>query len=348
MPFALVDRVRSEWWGDGDRLSDPAVFWVNIIGRLKSGVPIGQAEAEATILFRNQVLYGDKPLAGTGSDPTIRLLSAREGLNGVSVEAAPMLDLLMVAACMTLLIACSNVASLLLARSAQRQKEMATRQALGASRVRVARQLITESIVLSLLGGTVGTLISLFGVKALVLLISNGAPERFTFVIEPDWRVIVFTTALTLAAGSIAGLVPTIRGTRVDLIYALKGNEASIAVPSRTRWRVGIGDALVVLQLALSLVLLGGAGMLVPYVKLTSGGNTQGSMHKTSCFLPSIPNLRATPIPRPWTFIARTRTSGGATGRHLCKLLRKCAVELEHFGRPRSFGRVTTQIECQY
>lgn len=262
MPFTLVQRVRSEWWGSDDRLANPAVFWVNIIGRLKGRVSLVQAQAEVTNLFRNQMLYGVAPLASAGDDPTIHLLPARQGLNGVSVESGPMLNLIMVAAAMILLIACANVASLLLARSARRQKEMATRQALGASRVRVARQLITEGIVLSFLGGTAGILVSIFGVQALVELISNGAPGRFAFAIEPDWRVIVFTTALTLAAGIISGLVPTLRGTRVDLTSALKGSAAGIAVPSRTGG-VGIGEALVVLQVALSVVLLAGAGMLV-------------------------------------------------------------------------------------
>jgi len=263
MPFALVSSVRSEWWGNDDRLSNPAVFWVNIIGRLKGEVSRGYAEAEVTNLFRNQALYGTPPLSSASDDPTIRLLPARQGLNGVSAESGPMLNLIMVAASMILLIACANVAGLFLARSAQRQKEMATRQALGASRVRVARQLITESIVLSFLGGAVGVMVSILGVHALVQLISNGAPDRFVFAIEPDWRVIVFTTALTLATGIISGLVPMLRGTRVDLTSALKGSGVSIAVPSRTGLRTRIGDALVVLQVALSLVILAGAGMLV-------------------------------------------------------------------------------------
>ncbi|WP_158820477.1 ABC transporter permease [Granulicella sp. S156] len=263
MPLSLVDRVRNEWWNDRDRLSDPAIFWVSMVGRLKPEVSIGQAQVEVSNIFRNQVLHGATPLSSPADSPAIRLLPARQGLNGESVEYGPMLNLIMVAVGLVLLVACANVAGLMLARSARRQKEMATRQALGASRARIARQLLTESVVLSLAGGVSGVLVSIWGVHALVQLLSQGTTQPFAFVIAPDWRVLAFTTAVTLATGVLSGLAPIFRDARVDLTPFLKESASStLGGPQRGRG-IRLGDTFVIVQVALSLVVLAGAGLLV-------------------------------------------------------------------------------------
>jgi len=263
MPLSLAKRVRGEW-GTQDRLSDPATWWVVLGGRLKPGVSIGQAQAEATTLFHAEVLNAAKPIFSEGDAPTLQLLPAREALNGESSQIAAMLELIMTAVGLVLLIACTNVAGLILARSANRQKELAMRQALGAGRARIVRQLLTESVVLATAGGALGILVAVWGVHALTRLISSGLDRPFPFVIAPDWRVLAFTSGVTLATGILCGLAPSFRSARADLTPSLRANASSTSnSASQGGRRVRPGDALVVAQVALSVVVLVGAGLLV-------------------------------------------------------------------------------------
>ena len=264
MPLSLAERVRGEWWKKGDRLTDPASWWVVLAGRLKTGVSIQQAQAEATTLFHAEVLHAAKPIFSEGDAPALRLLPAREALNGESSQIAAMLELIMTAVGFVLLIACANVAGLILARSANRQKELAMRQALGAGRARIVRQLLTESLVLATAGGALGILVAVWGVHALTRLISSGLDRPFPFVIAPDWRVLAFTSGVTLATGILCGLAPSFRSTRADLTPSLRENASSISGgASQGGRRARPGDALVVAQVALSVVVLVGAGLLV-------------------------------------------------------------------------------------
>ena len=125
MPFSVADRIRSEHWGHGDRISDPSVWWSVIVGRLKPGVSVAQAQAAASTLFFNETTHGATPLLKEADAPAIKLVPAAQGLNGESSQIAPMFYLLMFAVGLILLIACANVGGLMLARSATRQKEMA-------------------------------------------------------------------------------------------------------------------------------------------------------------------------------------------------------------------------------
>ena len=264
MPLSLAKRVRSEQWGTQDRLSDPASWWVVLVGRLKLGVSIEQAQAEATTLFHMELLHAAKPIFSEGDAPALRLLPAREALNGESSEIAPMLELMMTAVGFVLLIACANVAGLILARSANRQKELAMRQALGAGRARIVRQLLTESLVLATAGGGLGIMVAVWGVHSLIRLISSGLDQPFPFVIAPDWRVLAFTSGVTLATGILCGVAPSFRSARVDLTPSIRENASSISGgASQGGWRFRPGDALVVAQVALSVVVLIGAGLLV-------------------------------------------------------------------------------------
>ncbi len=268
MPLSLAKRVQSEMSGtiSGTQysLSDPAVWWVVIAGRLKAGVAVERARAEATTLFHAELLDAAKPIFSEGDKPALRLLPAREALNGESSQIAAMLELIMTAVGFVLLIACANVAGLILARSANRQKELAMRQALGAGRARIARQLLTESLVLATTGGVLGILVAVWGVRALTNLISSGLDQPFLFVIAPDWRVLAFTSAVTLATGILCGLAPSFRSARADLTQSLRENASSIpGGASQGGRRVRLSDALVVAQVALSIVVLVGAGLLV-------------------------------------------------------------------------------------
>ncbi len=264
MPLSLSRQVKSEWWGTKDRLSDATTWWVVIVGRLKPGATIVQAQTEATTLFQREVLHGAKPAFAVGDAPVIKLLPARQALDGESSQIAPMLDVIMAAVGLVLLIACANVAGLILARSTKRQKELALRQALGAGRARIARQLLTESVLLSGAGGALGILLAMWGVDAITKFVSSGLDQPFPYVIALDWRVLAFTTGVTLATGVLCGLAPTLRGASRDLTPSLRENSSSVpGGASRAGSRFRLGDALVVAQVALSIVVLVGAGLLV-------------------------------------------------------------------------------------
>jgi predicted permease len=261
MPLWLSTRVRSEWWGTKDRLADPFTFWVVMVARLKDGVSIPQAQSVVTAAFRSQVIGNS--LFNESDAPAITLLPIQQGLSGESGSIAPMLGVIMAAVGFVLLIACANVAGLILARSAKRQKEMAMRQALGAGRTRIVRQLLTESVLLSTAGGVLGIVFAYLGVSAMTKMVASGFGEPFPFVIKPDVRVLSFTIAITLGTGILSGLAPTLRSSRSDLTRALRENASSLPGGAHTGQHLRFGDALVVVQVALSIVVLVGAGLLV-------------------------------------------------------------------------------------
>ncbi len=267
MSFSVADRIRPEYWGHANRVSDPSIWWSVIVGRLKPGVSLAQAQGVATTMFLNETTHGATPLLNEADAPVVKLLPATEGLDGESSQIAPMFYLLMFAVGLILLIACANVAGLLLARSATRQREMAVRVALGAGRARIMRQLLTESVLLSLVGGALGIFLSPLGINAITTLFSSGY-EAFSSSRDcawPDWRVLLFTAGVTFAVGILFGLAPALRGARIDLTPSLKETASSLpgsAAPGGRWFRLGSVLA-VVAQVALSIVVLIGAGLLV-------------------------------------------------------------------------------------
>src|SRR5438874_375326 len=264
MPFSVADSVRGKWYRSKDRLADPTNWWVVILCRLKPGVSISQAQADATTIFRNEMLHGVAPLSKPEDAPAITLRPARSGLNGETSQIAPALYVTMVIVAFILLIACANVAGLTLARSASRQKEIAVRLALGAGRARIIRQLLTESVLLAVAGGALGVLVAVWGVDAIASLLSNGSGEPFPFAVAPDWRVLLFTLAITFLTGILFGLAPSLRRSRVDLTASLtESASSSPCAAAHTGRRFRLGDGLVVGQVALSMVVLVGAGLLV-------------------------------------------------------------------------------------
>ena len=262
MPLSAVLQVRTQWWSTGNRLNEPDSFWVNIVGRLKPGVSREQAQTVVTTLFRNDTIHGAKPLFKEADDPTIQLLYVEDALQGTNIRIAPMLYLLMVAVGIALLIACANVAGLTLARSAHRQKEMALRIALGAGRGRVIRQLLTESVLLSTIGGALGVLLAVWGVKTMTHFLGVAHNGVFQYVVEPNARVLTFTLVITFLTGILFGLAPARRCARIDVNPALKESPSAAPKSTRTHW-FRLGDALVVAQVALSIVVAVGAGLLV-------------------------------------------------------------------------------------
>src|SRR5437016_14161465 len=205
-----------------------------------------------------------RTLSKPDDEPTITLVNAQTGLTGSRGRFENPLYVLMFAVGMILLIACSNVAGLMLARSAARQKEMALRLALGAGRMRIARQLLTESLLLAATGGILGVVFESWGSRAIVSFVSNNLPRPLTFATGLDLRVLGFTVAVSLFTGILFGLAPAFRSVRVDVTPALKeGFSASTKISRGGGRRFSIGNALVVTQVALAIVVLVGAGLLV-------------------------------------------------------------------------------------
>ena len=253
MPVGFDYPAQSELWVPFP--IDPAERrdnrYVNVITRLKPGATLPQAQAELdTINQRLAQSYRDTN-AGWG----VRLTTLQERLVG---ETRSSLLLLLGAVAFVLLIACANVANLLLARATARQKEIAVRTALGASRWRIIRQLLTESLVLSIVGGGIGLLLSLWLTKLLVAVSPPNTP-RFD-EIRPDGRVFLFTLALALLTGVIFGLAPALQASRLNLNERLKeGGRTGAPGAGHNRIR----SMMMVSEVALSFMLLVGAGLLI-------------------------------------------------------------------------------------
>ncbi|MFI5094049.1 MAG: ADOP family duplicated permease [Candidatus Acidiferrales bacterium] len=207
---------------------------------------------------------GPRTLSAAEDNPEIVLLPAQSGLTGSRVRYSDPLYVLMLAVGIILLIACANVAGLMLARAAARQKEMAVRLALGAGRARVVRQLLTESVMLSVIGGALGILIAYWGAHAIISFVSSNQPRPLGFATGIDFRVLGFTIVISLLTGILFGMAPALRSTRVDLTPTLKEGEGSSAgwTHGAGKWFT-MGNALVVAQVALAMVVLVGAGLLV-------------------------------------------------------------------------------------
>jgi putative ABC transport system permease protein len=241
----------AEFWvpltWQADRRSD----YLAVIGRLKPGVNITQARAEMnTITARLEQQY-PQTNAGWGAD----MAPLQEQIVS-NVRAA--LLVLLTAVGFVILIACANVANLLLARADARGREIAIRAAVGAGRGRLARQLLTESVLLALMGGAMGALLALIGIDALVKLGPQDIPRLSD--VSVDWRVFGFTALLSLATGLLSGLAPALQASRLELNEVLKAGTHSGAGRGR---RGGMHGILVVVEVALSLILLAGAALMI-------------------------------------------------------------------------------------
>jgi putative ABC transport system permease protein len=218
-------------------------------GRLRPGVTPAQASAEMTAI--REQMRGEHPVDYTPARVAVVPLA-----DAVAGSARPALYVLSAAVAFVLLIACANVANLLLARSLVRQREIALRVALGAGRVRIIRQLMTESMLLSAIGAVGGVLVAFVAVRG----VSGFAPLSLPRLdhIAIDGRVLLFTTAVALATGALCGLVPAFKGSSAAVQGSLAiDSRTSVGGPSRAR------AALVVIDLALALVLLAGAGLML-------------------------------------------------------------------------------------
>jgi len=242
---------------------DNSLYWVQMMGRLRPGVTRDQAQTALAATFQHFV----EATAATAREhtnlPSLYLQDGAGGLDLLRREFSKPLYVLMTMVALILAIACANIANLLLARATARRREMALRLSLGAGRLRVVRQLLTESVLLASLGGVLGVVVASSGVRALTLLIGNGR-EDFTLHATMNWRVLAVTLALSVTTGMLFGLAPAIQSVMVDLNGALRqarGGEHRLHLAS---WlRIAPSHALVVSQIAVSLLLLAAAGLFL-------------------------------------------------------------------------------------
>ena len=260
MPLRLDDQIS----GDDPRMNDATMWWVQVTGRLKPGLTAEQVRGNLGSVFQRQARAGlDAYLAaspeavrnqsenqGRTAVPHLLVDSASRGTYDTNNEQIQALSILATVVALVLLLVCANVANLLLARATARQREISVRLSIGATRARVIRQLLTESLLLAAMGGAAGILVARWGQALLPPPVGTTAPV--------DWRVLAFTSAMTALAGIVFGIAPALRATRTDVGVALKENSRSVARSSTV-----LSRALLVVQVSISMLLLIGAGLFL-------------------------------------------------------------------------------------
>ncbi len=241
-------------------------MWLQVMARMKPGVKMAQANAAINVPFQAYIhssLAGQKLSGDELKDYAKQNIKVQSGARGASVvhsTFAEPLKVLMALVVLVLLIACANLANLLLARGAARQREFAVRLSIGAARGRLIRQLLTESVILSFAGAGLGLVLAQWA-DSMLLSMAAGA-DAFQISVRPDARILAFTIGVALLTAVLFGLIPALRATRIDLSPMLKAGASGATAETASR-RLPVAKLLVIAQVAVSLVLLVAAGLFV-------------------------------------------------------------------------------------
>jgi predicted permease len=325
LPIALDTQVRGE-----ERLSQPTNWFVQVMGRLKPGVTVAQVQGNLEGVFRDQARAGmDAYLAGLSpaERKTVENVSrvevpnfvAEDGSRGIydaNTNDTRALEIIAVVAVLVLLLVCANIANLLLSRATFRQRELNLRLSMGATRTRLIRQLLTESLLLAFAGGCAGILLAFWGYALLPAPIGTAS--------APDARVVAVMFAVTAGVGIVFGIAPALRATRLDAATSLNENSRSVAGS-----RAVLTRALLVAQVSIAVVLLVGAGLLLRtlenlrsvdigydpnnlvFVRISPSPAEDDIDDRLAFFAQGLDRLRAVPGVRAATVSVPTLLSGG-------------------------------------
>jgi predicted permease len=276
IPLTMIGQVRPGYAAPGsqyDVLTSPFRNWLRVMARLRPGITREQAHANMEPIFRQAMREAADGLHGLPFDSAIgrrallavklEITSGGQGLAALRQRFSKPLLILMTAVVLLLLITCANVANLLLARANSRRKEIAVRLTVGAGRLRLVRQLITESVLLAIVGGVLGLLLAFWASRSLLALVSQSA-NPISLSVSPDGRILGFALLVSALTALLFGIVPAYRATRLDLSPTLIESTRSSGKGSG---RSQLAKGLVILQVALSLVLMTGAGLLARSLK---------------------------------------------------------------------------------
>jgi predicted permease len=259
IPLSMQNAIPPGFDGYDDEMFES----LHLMARLKPGVTLAEATADANLLFQ-QIERGFAKTPATREhlrelDQTyVTLTPMATGFSQLRYRFSASLKVLMAVVCLVLLIACANIANLLLARSTARGRELAVRQALGAARSRLIRQLLTESLILAVMGGALGVAFGSAASRLIVSVVSDGR-SALHLDVGLDGHLLLFTLGVTVATALLFGTIPALRATRLNVGDALKDGRSQVSGTAKGR----LGKALIVSQVALSLVLLIGAGLFV-------------------------------------------------------------------------------------
>jgi predicted permease len=267
IPLSMMKAVPPGWGDYKDNFSEP----LYILGRLKPGVSTAEATTNVNLLY--QQIQRGFPDFGPNQENLQKLAKAHvritpmaTGISRIRGQFSEPLQILMAVVALVLLIACANIANLLLARSTARARELAVRQALGARRTRIIRQLLTESLLLACAGGALGIALASVANRLLLRMVS-GTLETIPLDVSLNWRLLLFTLGITVVTALLFGTIPAFRATRLQLTDQLQSGRS----PQGANGKNPLARVLVISQVALSLVLMVGAGLFLrSLINLTS------------------------------------------------------------------------------
>jgi predicted permease len=316
VPIAMQKAVRPTW----DALEDRRFRWLNLFARINPGMTARQAQAATDVAY-HAILAAELASSGRKSsgkerdeflNHKVQLKPAAQGINGLSDEFGKPLRVLMAMVGLVLLIACANVANLMLARAAGRQREIAIRLALGASRTGLLRQLLTEGLLVALAGGLLGLLVAQWSMAGLLRLLPRDFAGSW-LTAQLSLPLLGFTLAVTLACGLLFSLVPALQATRPNLAGTLKTQSANVASGGAARFR----SALVVAQMSIAVLLVVGAGLftgsLISLSQVNLGFRTERLLLFSADATTTRPQL-ASAVSFYHDLLERLRTVGGVAG----------------------------------